>query len=60
VMVPQDAVQTIGDRTVVFVRTATGFKATTCRSAAAAAGWSRSSPASRPGPDRHHQRFPEG
>lgn len=28
VMVPQDAVQTLGDRTVVFVRTATGFKAT--------------------------------
>jgi len=29
VMVPQDAVQTLGDRTVVFVRTATGFKAQT-------------------------------
>jgi cobalt-zinc-cadmium efflux system membrane fusion protein len=28
VSVPQDAVQTLGDRTVVFVRTATGFKAT--------------------------------
>ena len=28
VMVPQDAVQTVGDRTVVFVRTANGFKAT--------------------------------
>ena len=27
VMVPQDAVQTIGDRTVVFVRTKTGFRA---------------------------------
>lgn len=27
VMVPQDAVQTLGDRTVVFVRTASGFKA---------------------------------
>jgi len=29
VMVPQDAVQTIADRTVVFVRTRTGFKAQT-------------------------------
>lgn len=29
VMVPQDAVQTIGDRTVVFVRTPAGFKAQT-------------------------------
>lgn len=29
VMVPQDAVQTIGDRTVVFVRTRSGFKAHT-------------------------------
>jgi len=29
VMVPQDAVQTIGDRTVVFVRTKAGFKAQT-------------------------------
>lgn len=29
VTVPQDAVQTIGDRTVVFVRTRTGFKAQT-------------------------------
>lgn len=28
VMVPQDAVQTLGERTVVFVRTANGFKAT--------------------------------
>lgn len=27
VMVPQDAVQTLGERSVVFVRTATGFKA---------------------------------
>lgn len=27
VLVPQDAVQTLGDRTVVFVRTETGFKA---------------------------------
>lgn len=27
VMVPQDAVQTVGDQTVVFVRTPTGFKA---------------------------------
>jgi cobalt-zinc-cadmium efflux system membrane fusion protein len=31
VMVPQDAVQTLGDRTVVFVRTAQGFKARTIR-----------------------------
>ncbi len=29
VMVPQDAVQTLGDRSVVFVRTRTGFKAQT-------------------------------
>lgn len=29
VMVPQDAVQSIGDRTVVFVRTPTGFRAQT-------------------------------
>lgn len=29
VMVPQDAVQTIGDRTVVFIRTPKGFKART-------------------------------
>ena len=29
VMVPQDAVQTLGDRTVVFIRTRTGFKAQT-------------------------------
>lgn len=29
VMVPQDAVQTIGDRTVVFIRTKAGFKAQT-------------------------------
>lgn len=29
VMVPQDAVQTIGERTVVFMRTHDGFKATT-------------------------------
>lgn len=29
VMAPQDAVQTLGDRTVVFVRTTTGFKAQT-------------------------------
>ena len=28
-MVPQDAVQTIGDRRVVFVRTRSGFKAQT-------------------------------
>lgn len=31
VMVPQDAVQTIGDRTVVFIRTKTGFRAQTVR-----------------------------
>lgn len=31
VMVPQDAVQTLGDRTVVFVRTPQGFKARTIR-----------------------------
>lgn len=31
VTVPQDAVQTLGDRTVVFVRTANGFKARTVR-----------------------------
>lgn len=31
VSVPQDAVQTIGDRSVVFVRTGQGFKAQTVR-----------------------------
>ncbi len=31
VMVPQDAVQTLGDRTVVFVRTRDGFRAQTVR-----------------------------
>lgn len=31
VMVPQDAVQTLGDRTVVFVRTPQGFRARTIR-----------------------------
>ena len=38
VMVPQDAIQTLGDRTVVFVRTAKGFKAQTVRVASRSAG----------------------
>lgn len=38
VMVPQDAVQTIGDRTVVFVRTPAGFKARTVQVGARSAG----------------------
>ena len=38
VMVPQDAVQTIGNRTVVFVRTAAGFKARTVQVGARSGG----------------------
>ncbi|KQN12294.1 efflux RND transporter periplasmic adaptor subunit [Sphingomonas aurantiaca] len=38
VMVPQDAVQTIGNRTVVFVRTPTGFKARTVQVGARSGG----------------------
>lgn len=38
VTVRQDAVQTIGDRTVVFVRTATGFRAQTVRVGSRAGG----------------------
>ena len=38
VMVPQDAVQTIGDRTVVFVRTKEGFKAQTVQTGGRSAG----------------------
>ncbi|MHA3795488.1 efflux RND transporter periplasmic adaptor subunit [Rhizorhabdus wittichii] len=38
VMVPQDAVQTLGDRTVVFIRTATGFKAQTVQVGSRSAG----------------------
>lgn len=38
VMVPQDAVQTLGDREVVFVRTATGFKARTIRTGTRSGG----------------------
>lgn len=38
VMIPQDAVQTLGDRTVVFVRTAKGFTAQTVRVANRSAG----------------------
>lgn len=38
VMVPQDAVQTIGDRTVVFVRTKQGFKAQTVQTGGRSAG----------------------
>ena len=38
VMVPQDAVQTLGDRTVVFVRTPKGFKAQTVQIASRSGG----------------------
>lgn len=38
VMVPQDAVQTIGNRTVVFVRSAAGFKARTVQVGARSGG----------------------
>jgi len=38
VMVPQDAVQSIGNRTVVFVRTAAGFKARTVQVGARSGG----------------------
>ncbi len=38
VMVPQDAVQTIGDRTVVFVRTTKGFRAQTVQVGGRSAG----------------------
>lgn len=38
VMVPQDAVQTIGNRTVVFVRTPAGFKARTVQAGARSGG----------------------
>ncbi|MBD8617318.1 efflux RND transporter periplasmic adaptor subunit [Sphingomonas sp. CFBP 13728] len=38
VMVPQDAVQTIGNRTVVFVRTSAGFKAQTVQVGARSGG----------------------
>lgn len=38
VMVPQDAVQTLGDRTVVFVRTRQGFKAQTVQTGARSGG----------------------
>ncbi|KAJ8139360.1 hypothetical protein OY671_007428, partial [Metschnikowia pulcherrima] len=38
VMVPQDAVQTIGDRTVVFVRTRDGFKAQTVQAGSRSGG----------------------
>lgn len=38
VMVPQDAVQTIGDRTVVFVRTGQGFKAQTVQTGSRSGG----------------------
>jgi cobalt-zinc-cadmium efflux system membrane fusion protein len=38
VMVPQDAVQTIGNRTVVFVRTSAGFKARTVQAGARSGG----------------------
>lgn len=38
VMVPQDAVQTIGDRTVVFVRTGTGFRAQTVQTGSRSGG----------------------
>jgi len=38
VMVPQDAVQTIGNRTVVFVRTSAGFKAQTVQAGARSGG----------------------
>ncbi|HEX7852283.1 MAG TPA: efflux RND transporter periplasmic adaptor subunit [Sphingobium sp.] len=39
VMVPQDAVQTVGDRTVIFVRTAKGFRAQTVQIGARSAGF---------------------
>jgi cobalt-zinc-cadmium efflux system membrane fusion protein len=39
VMVPQDAVQTIGNRTVVFVRTTAGFKARTVQVGARSGGF---------------------
>lgn len=39
VMVPQDAVQTIGDRSVVFVRTAGGFKAQTVQTGQRSGGF---------------------
>lgn len=38
VMVPQDAVQTVGSRSVVFVRTAAGFKAQTVQAGRASGG----------------------
>jgi cobalt-zinc-cadmium efflux system membrane fusion protein len=38
VMVPEDAVQTLGDRTVVFVRTRGGFRAQTVQTGARSAG----------------------
>jgi cobalt-zinc-cadmium efflux system membrane fusion protein len=38
VMVPQDAVQTLGERTVVFVRTAAGFRAQTVQAGARSGG----------------------
>jgi len=38
VMVPQDAVQTVGDRTVVFIRTREGFKAQTVQIGARSGG----------------------
>ena len=38
VMVPQDALQTIGDRVVVFIRTPTGFRAQTVRTAERSGG----------------------
>ena len=38
VLVPQDAVQTIGDHTVVFVRTTTGFRAQTVQTAGRSGG----------------------
>ncbi len=38
VMVPQDAVQTLGDRTVVFVRTREGFKAQTVQAGSRSGG----------------------
>jgi cobalt-zinc-cadmium efflux system membrane fusion protein len=37
-MVPQDAVQTIGNRTVVFVKTSAGFKARTVQAGARSGG----------------------
>lgn len=38
VMVPQDAVQTVGERTVVFVRTGEGFKAQTVQAGGSSGG----------------------